>query len=129
MAAFSACVALAPDSPWCVYNRGLGYTQTGRLDQAMADFDRALALDSATGGRLPGRAAVHQRAGRFQEALADLGRAADAGLPRPTMEYQKALVNLAAQDRRAAIASLRDCLTLDPGHADARDLLARLSRN
>jgi len=129
VSAFAACVALAPDSPWCVYNRGLSYTQAGRLDAAVADFDRALALDSGLAIAFHGRATVHQRAGRFQEALTDLDRAANAGLPRPTVEYQKALVCLAAGDRPAAIANLRDCLAHDPGHTEARDLLARLSRN
>src|SRR5262245_39370699 len=129
VAAFAACVALAPDSPWCVYNRGLGYTQAGRLDAALADFDRALALDSRLAVAFHGRAGVHQRAGRFPEALTDLDRAADAGLPRPAVEYQKALVCLAAQDRPPASANVRACLTYEPGHTYARDLLARLSRN
>jgi tetratricopeptide (TPR) repeat protein len=129
VAAFSACVALAPNSPWCVYNRGLAYTQVGRLDAAIADFDRALALDSGLAIAFLGRAQVHHRAERLAQALADLRRAADAGLPAPVVEYQKALVSLSAQDRDTAIASLRACLALDPGHKDARDLLARISRN
>jgi tetratricopeptide (TPR) repeat protein len=129
VAAFSACVALSPDSPWCMYNRGLAYSQSGRPDRALADFDRALSLDPGLAVALLGRAAVHQKAGRHAAALADLARAADAGLPRPAIEYQKALVCLAAHDRAAAIASLCDCLAHDPGHVDARNLLARLSRN
>ena len=92
VAAFSACVALAPDSPWCVYNRGLAYTQVGRLDAAIADFDRALALDSGLAIAFLGRAQVHHRAERLAQALGDLRRAADAGLPAPVVEYQKALV-------------------------------------
>ena len=129
VSAFSACVALAPDSPWCVYNRGLAYAQADRLDPALADLDRALALDPQLAIAFLARAAVHQRAGRYPAAIADLKRAAESGVPRPAIEYQKALVSLAAKDTDAAIASLRDCLALDPGHADARDLLARLSRN
>jgi tetratricopeptide (TPR) repeat protein len=81
LAAFAACVALAPESGWCFYNRGLAYAELGKLDAAWADFDRALKLDSKLGAALVARAAVHQRAGRSAEALRDLRRAADAGIP------------------------------------------------
>ena len=47
VAAFAACVALAPESGWCVYNRGLAFAASGQHDRAAADFDRAARLDSA----------------------------------------------------------------------------------
>ena len=129
VAAFSACVALAPDSPWCVYNRGLAYSLAGRLDQATADFDRALQLDPRLAVVHLGRAIVHQKAGRYPDALDELGRAADAGLPRSAVEYHKALVFLAFRQRDNAVSSLHECLAHDPGHAEARNLLAQLSKN
>lgn len=125
-AEFSACVALAPESGWCVYNRGVAYVQAGRPDSAEADFDRALALDPGLGVAYLGRATAHHRAGRLAAAAADLDRAAAAGVPRPAVEYQKALVHLAGKDRSAAVICLRACLAEDPGHAEARALLARL---
>lgn len=53
LAAFSACAARAPGHAWCLYNRGLAYAALGRLDEARADYDRALALDPALGA-VPG---------------------------------------------------------------------------
>src|SRR5262249_54763494 len=76
LAAFSACVALAPQSAWCFHNRGLAYAALVRLDEARADFDRALVLDKGFGAAYLARSAVHHRAGRHPEALADLQLAA-----------------------------------------------------
>ena len=55
--------------------------ELGQLDAALTDFDRALALDPALGESLVARAAVHCRAGRRAEALADLKSAAARGIP------------------------------------------------
>jgi tetratricopeptide (TPR) repeat protein len=126
VAAFSVCVALAPESAWSAYNRGLAYARSGRTDRAGADFDRAIGLDPGLAVAYLGRAAVRRQAGLHADALADLGRAAEAGASRAEVEYQVALVRLAAKDRPAAVARLRDCLALDPSHAEARELLARL---
>lgn len=127
VAAFNVCVALAPHSAWGFHNRGLAYTEAGHADRAVADFDRALALDPVLATAYLGRAAAHHRTGRYADALADLDRAARGGLPPAAVQYQRAVVLLAAKDRPAAIRSLRDCLRHEPGHQPARDLLARLN--
>jgi tetratricopeptide (TPR) repeat protein len=38
-------IRLAPDSTSCFLSRGLLYSNMGRLDKAVADFDQALAID------------------------------------------------------------------------------------
>jgi tetratricopeptide (TPR) repeat protein len=128
-AAFSVCVALAPRTAWCYTNRGLAHTEAGRLDRAGVDFDRALAIDPNGAAALIGRATVRYRSGRFAEAHADLRLAHAAGAPAATVHYHAAAVHLAAGDRRAAVAALRDCLVSDPHHPDARSALARLDPN
>ncbi len=45
LAAFSACVALAPDRAECFYNRGLAYRALGNEELAERDLARALQLD------------------------------------------------------------------------------------
>ncbi len=128
LAAFSACVALAPNSPWCLHNRGLAYAALSRLEQARADFDRAVSLDGAFGAAYLARARVHHRAGRHADALTDLRRADGAGVPAAAVAYQRAGVLLALDDRAAAIDCLRACLSADPGHGGAAELLARIAR-
>jgi serine/threonine protein kinase/Flp pilus assembly protein TadD len=127
MAAFSACVVLAPDSAWCRHNRGLAYLELGRLDAAVADFDQALALDPALGAAALGRAIARYRSGHYPAALADLRAAEEKGAAPAAVAYNRALVHLARDDHSAAVTGLREALRHDPGHAPARDLLARLS--
>lgn len=127
LAAFSACLALAPRSAWCLHNQGLAYTALGRFEPAKADFDRAIALDRGFTAAYLGRAAVHHRAGRHAEALADLRLARKAGAPPPAVAYQRAVVLVASGDRPAAIDALRTCLAGDPDHAPARELLTKLA--
>src|SRR5262249_11844504 len=57
------------------------YAETGQPDAALADFDRALALDPTIAAAFLGRAAGHQRSGPPPEALGDLRRAARGGAP------------------------------------------------
>lgn len=47
VSAFRACLALAPGSGTCSYNRAIAYQALGRLDRAEADYARALTLDRA----------------------------------------------------------------------------------
>jgi tetratricopeptide (TPR) repeat protein len=124
--AFSVSVALAPRSASCVYNRGRTFAQVGNLDRALQDYDRALQLDPALGAAALGRAEVHCRQQHHDEALRDLDLALRAGAEGAVVAYQQALVHLGRQDRSAAVISLHNALRLDPGHRQARDLLARL---
>jgi Tfp pilus assembly protein PilF len=73
-------VALAPESAWCIYNRGLALLKAGRAEQAIKDFDRALAIDPQFGIAYVGRATAHQEAGHAAEAEADLHKAAELGI-------------------------------------------------
>jgi serine/threonine protein kinase len=49
LAAFSACVVLAPQSAACYYNRGLAYEALGCPERAAQDFERARKLDGSRG--------------------------------------------------------------------------------
>jgi serine/threonine protein kinase/tetratricopeptide (TPR) repeat protein len=123
---FTACVTLAPRSAACVYNRGRAYAELGRLDRALQDYDRALRLEPTLAAAALGRAGVHRRQKRYDDALADLDLALRDGADGAVVCYQQALVHLARQDKGAAAASLANVLRLDPGHAEARELLGRL---
>jgi tetratricopeptide (TPR) repeat protein len=126
LAAFSSALALAPRSASCWYNRGQTYAELGRPDRALRDYDCALRLEPDLVAALLGRSAIHCRLQRYAEALADLECARGKGADRATVAYQRALIHLARQDRAAAAASLRDALRIEPGHAQAQELLRRL---
>lgn len=126
LAAFSACAAQAHGHGWCLYNRGLAYAALGRFEEARTDYDRALALDPDLGVAYLARAAARARGGAPGDAEEDLRRATGAGVPTPVVEYQRAVILLAGNNRSAAIGALRACLASDPTHGPARDLLSCL---
>ena len=47
VAAFRTCIALAPETAECYYNRGLANAALGRNEHAFSDYSRALELDPA----------------------------------------------------------------------------------
>lgn len=51
---------------------GLRHYHAGRLEEALAEFDRALRLDPTNAKALKNRGALHWRAGRPEAAIADL---------------------------------------------------------
>jgi serine/threonine protein kinase/Tfp pilus assembly protein PilF len=126
VAAFSACAALAPNSAWCQYNLGLAFGAAGGPDEAFACYDRALVLEPGLVAAWLGRAAVHAGKKQSADALADVQRAANAGLAPAEVAYQKALIHLATNNRPAGEVCLRECLALAPQHAEARKALDRL---
>jgi tetratricopeptide (TPR) repeat protein len=66
------------DTPLDFYlNRGRIYLEAGRLEQAETDAKRAIAENPASGWPYYLRAAVDVRRGAYDEALADLDRAAE----------------------------------------------------
>jgi len=125
--AFSACAAQSGQTAWCLYNLGLAYTEAGAPADAVPVFDRALAADPGLAAAWLGRAAARLRAGgRPADALADVRRAADAGLPQAEVVYHTAMIYLAGNDRAAGKKYLEECLAHAPDHAKAREALARL---
>jgi tetratricopeptide (TPR) repeat protein len=127
-AAFTACVALAPRAAWCRFNRALAYHQLDRPDAALADLTAAVGIDPVLWPAFWERAAIRLKQKAFPESLADLGRAKAAGAPAAETLYRTAVVRLAANDRAAAAAELRQCLALDPRHADAARLLGQFEK-
>ena len=127
--AFTACVALAPDVPGFLYNRGLAYTEAGHLDHALHDYDRALRLDPGLGLAALNRGLVHYRQQRYAAALADLRHALDRGIDPAVVHYNTALIHVARDDLAAARESLERALRSDPKHRDAQRLLQQLLGN
>jgi serine/threonine protein kinase len=125
---FTACIALEPGSGWCLYNRGLALLKCGRFLQARNDLDRALAVDPGLTSVYIARSAANSRLGRLTEARSDLNSALKAGFSTATIEFHTASIWLASGDRNSALISLRNCLSHDPFHLEARSLLDSLEK-
>ena len=66
-------VRLAPDQPFVFRSRGLLLEALQKYDAAIHDFDRAISMKSDTGYFID-RARIKAKAGRAEEAVADLSR-------------------------------------------------------
>ncbi len=120
------CVALAPHSTECYYNRALCYQADGHFEQSFDDFTRALELDPSSSAATLHRGMLLIEMRRFPEALADLRNALDRGASPEAVYYQMAVVHLAEQDRAAALTCLDRALEHDPAHSPALSLRRRL---
>jgi tetratricopeptide (TPR) repeat protein len=123
---FSVCVALAPKSAECYYNRGLAFAALGEVRRALGDYGRA--LRRGPGLTLPefrGTGYYSQRE-QFDRAADALTREADSGADPADIQYEWALLHLARRDHAAALECLAMALARAPQHPDALWLLQRL---
>ena len=124
LASFHVCVALAPESAECLVNRALVLERLGRVDEAVCDNSRALALDRHLVAAYLNRGVLALGAGRPADAILDFRRALGC---RPSNEtagqirYNLALALRASGDLAAALAEARQAVSL--GSTDARALL------
>src|SRR5262249_26317607 len=115
VAALGVCVALAPRTAECFYNRGIAYEALGQDGPALADYSRALELNPTFADAALNRGVLSFRAGRYFEAIRDLELSRSAtNRPRALgrIEYNLALVYLARKQNTAA----RDCLNRAIAH-------------
>jgi tetratricopeptide (TPR) repeat protein len=80
-------VETAPGLSWLAYqNRGVALSKLGRLEEAAADYGRAIAMNPRSAELFYNRANVNARLGRLEEALRDYGAAIGLA-PRPHPDY------------------------------------------
>ncbi|MFI6296984.1 tetratricopeptide repeat protein [Nonomuraea sp. NPDC050790] len=100
-------------------NRAQLLAGMGRTDEALRDYDAAIALDPAFPDYYVDRGNLRFRLGRHAEALADYETAIDVGPPLPEAYYNRAELRLAGGDQEGALADLSHVIVLDPAYLDA----------
>lgn len=129
VAAFRTCIALAPTTAECYYNRARAADALKHTRQAFSDYSRALELDPSLAVAALNRGMLSYKAGRTDDAIADFHRAL---LARPDSEtvgrthYSLALAHLAKGDRTSALASAQEAVAR--GYRKAGDLSESLQR-
>jgi eukaryotic-like serine/threonine-protein kinase len=129
LAAFRTCVALAPNSAECYFNRARVAEALGRAAEAKRDYTRALELDPTLTSATINRGILAYRDGRNDDAIADFARAIRGCSDSRTLgliHFNRALAQLARGERAAAMASAQAAVAL--GHEPARALADRLTR-
>jgi tetratricopeptide (TPR) repeat protein len=105
--------------------RGMAYYSRSNYQQAMQDFDQALALDPAYAGAYLLRGMAYSARKEYQQAIADFNQTLvlDAGA---TFAFaHRGTAQLQCKDYERAIADFDRALTLDP-HLERALLLRRL---
>jgi tetratricopeptide (TPR) repeat protein len=99
--------------------RGQVLAKSGKNEEALAEFDRALALDPYNVQALYGRGLIHQGEKQYQQAIADFTAA--NGLSPQKVEPLLARANsyLAIDKAKEAAADLDEAVQADPGSAPA----------
>lgn len=121
--AFDICVALWPEYPWSLYNRGLARHRLGALRQAEEDFTQVLKQrEHFTEARL-GRAQVRLGSKDYEGAIKDLTWVLDRGEKRDVAMGLRARAHEAAGNAVAAQADREAALKLQP--ADEQAWVAR----
>jgi tetratricopeptide (TPR) repeat protein len=70
--------------------RGDAHRRLDRRDQALADYDTALEIETSNARALAGRGMVRAREGAYTDAVADLRRAVGSGADTPEVRFARA---------------------------------------
>jgi len=107
-------------------DHGWACLDKGKYDDAIADFDKAIALDPNDAAAYGNRGNAYYSKGEVDRAIADYTKAialdpnfADAYTNRGVVYYEKG-------NKEQTIADFRKVLAIDPSHQDAKEGLKRL---
>jgi len=101
--AFRALADVHPDDAALWSGLGLALRESGRTEEALAAYERALAQDSTSVPALAGIAVTLDRLGRRDEAFARLGEAVRRGLPAAVLRDNAPFAPLRTDPRFAAL--------------------------
>jgi tetratricopeptide (TPR) repeat protein len=103
-----------------LHNRARVLVALGRLDEALADFDRLVAADPNYIEYYIDRGNTARKAGDDKKALADYDRACELGVPFIEVFYNRGDMRAANGDIAGAISDFGYLLEMEPDHLDAR---------
>ena len=101
------------------YNYGTVLKHNNKLEQAIAAFDAALAVNPRHAKALNNRGSVHSQLERYEEAIADFDRAIALDRRYGDAYYNKANALAALKRREEALRAFELALSLNPRHAGA----------
>ena len=116
---------LAPDAyllhrSVLIHNRASVLAAAGRLDEALADFDRVIEMDPSYAEYYLDRATLRRRLGDAEGAMDDYDAAITRMFPVWELHYNRGDLRAAQGDLAGAIADFERVLELEPDQLDAR---------
>lgn len=117
--------ATYPDNETLQCSLGKAYGQLGRVDQAMASFERALAIQPRSSIACSGVSATWQARRDFEKAMQWIDRAIELNPRMGILHQQRGRVLLDMLREREAIAEFERAFELEPGNVAALVLKGR----
>ena len=109
-------------------NRGVLHFRRGENAEALADFERAMAVDPRLGEAYVNRGSVNVRQGRYEAGMADIDRGLALGVKQPERAYFiRGAAREALDDLAGAYRDFRKAAELNPKWEPARAELARFT--
>lgn len=108
---------------------GVSALNSGKLDEAMADFNRAVKLDPNKSDGYLGRADVLNAMQRYEDALADYHRAIEINPDFAKSYVNRGIAHSHLGQHKKAIADFEKALALDPEIDDPPGFIKRLFDN
>lgn len=100
-------------------NRGAIHQMRGEIDKALADFDKAIALNSNYSQPYNGRGVILEKKGRIDEALAAFEKAVELDPKGPAAYVGRGDIRFQRNEFEGAIYDINKLLDLDPGNSSA----------
>ena len=126
LAAVDAAIAKHPESGSLHELRGSTLARLDRMDEAKAEYAKALELDPENAETKAALATLREKEGDRAGAIELYDAAAKAAVNPAPYSYLAAQLSLASGDAAGAKVRLREVVRLDPGHVGARNNLAWL---
>lgn len=109
----------SPNKSRVLTNLGRIYGEEGKLDQALASFNRALILNPNNSTALLNRGVIRSRMNQIPEALADLNRASEIDPNYYSVYIKRAWIYYQQRDMDKALADLAQAIQLVPNAPEA----------
>jgi len=126
---FEAARAAAPNDPTAYNNLAILSYSEKKTDEAVANWESALKLDSANFPALSGLLTLYANNKEIDKANARLDQALNANPNNASLHLLKAQLYGSQQNSQGAEAELRKCIELDPNYLAAYSLLGNLFIN
>lgn len=121
-------VKMSPRDAGLRFLLGLGQQENGQDADALASFDEAIRLAPSYVRAIYNRALLYHKIGNLEAALSDLENCSQLDAGNPDIPYAIGIIRFQRGEYQKAVAAAAEALRRDSGHAAARELLERASR-
>jgi tetratricopeptide (TPR) repeat protein len=112
-------VKSTPTDPQAFNARGLVLAQAGKNEQALADFNKAISLDSNFGQAFANRGQIYRKTNRLDQAVVDYDRAIALDANYAPAYLGRGQVHKAKGETMEALEDLNKAISLRPDTAEA----------